>query len=265
MSAFLTTPEGVTKSAGLLQRVVKHARAQLTGDAVLIGTDVLLPNGLAIVLTVEGGAQGNRFVVSDVGAALAVLSDSGLPSGKNVIAAANRAALSRNLRLEGAAVVSPHVEADDIPATIKWVADGSRRVAEAAIAEARRKERRLLRQRVEGDLQTIFQDATIRLRGVLRGRSNDAHKFDFLVRGLSGFQLALDAPTPDASSIAAVIVRHLDVKAAGIAGLRQVIAYDDADTWPSKSLDQLRLSGVPLVAAQELRHLPNRIGLPIRS
>jgi hypothetical protein len=255
---------GMGKSHALmtLLRGADHLRP--LGDAVLVSTDVLLPDGSTVVVSVEGGNSGNRFVVHDSGAGLAVLSNSGLPGGANVIAAASRAVRTRGLHMEGASVASPPVEADGVPAMIKWVADGARRASEAAIAEARKRERKLLRERVQGELRRIFGEATVLQRGVLRGRSNDPHKFDFLISAPGGFRLALDAPTPDPSSVAAVVIRHLDVKAASLPGVRQVIAFDEADAWPSNSLDQLRLAGVPLIAEPEIWRLPERMGLTLQ-
>ncbi|WP_424138626.1 hypothetical protein [Roseomonas chloroacetimidivorans] len=252
---------GSGKTLTILQLLGRVENLRPFGDAVLVSTDVLLPDGSAVVLSVEGGRSGTRFVVHDSGAGLAVLSNAGLPGGPHVVAAANRVVRSRGLHMEGAAVASPPVEAEAVPAMIKWVADSARRAAEAAVSEARKKERRLLRERVQGELRRIFGEATILQKGTLRGRSNDAHRFDFLISAPGGLKLALDTPTPDPSSVAAVVIRHLDVRAAELPGVRQAIAFDEADAWPSNSLDQLRLAGVPLIAEPELWRLPERFGL----
>lgn len=254
-------PLAVSDDAILRALNLRSEGRRLGADAILIPTDVLLPDRSVLVVVVTGGAPGGRLTISDAGAALAVLGNVGLPGGRRVISAATRTARSHGLNFEISEVRSPPLSSESLPSGLKWFADGVRRVSEAAISEARRRQRSLLRERIGAQLRTIFSEAVVREKAVIRGHSSESHKFDFLIAGTSGARMVVDAPVPDSSSVSSVLLRHLDVRAANQEGLIQVVAYDEADGWPAPALDQLRLTRARLVPSDILETLKDeRIG-----
>jgi hypothetical protein len=93
----------------------------------------------------------------------------------------------------------------------------------------------------------------VQRRARLKGYCEDSLRFDYLVTINAGLRLVVDAPVPDGSSIASVVLRQADIKAAQILGLHQAIVYDEADHWQSTNLAQLKLAQVPLINARSLQ------------
>lgn len=222
------------------------------GDAILVSTDVLLPNGSKVVVVVEGGATGTRVTVSDAGAALIALAEAGLALNEAAYASVKRVARSLGLALETGVLRSEPVPPEEVSYAVVVLANGAREVAQAAFEAGARQERRRFRERVEQELARIFGDAIVQKSARLRGASEDSLRFDYLVTMSPHRRLVVDAPVPDGSSIAAVVLRQTDMRAARVPGLHQAIVYDEGDHWRSTSLAQLQLAQVPLVNARSL-------------
>jgi hypothetical protein len=223
------------------------------GDVLLVTTDVLLPNGSQVIAVVEGGAAGERITVSDAGAALISVAEAGLALDGAANASMRRLATKLGLSLVGGILRSEVVPPDDAGYAVTLLANGAREIAKAAFDAGRRQERCRFRERVEQELGSIFGAAIVQKGARLSGYSEDTLRFDYLVTLSNHRRLVVDAPVPDGSSIASVVLRQADIKAAKIPDMHQVIVYDEADHWRSTSLAQLKLAQVPLVSARFLQ------------
>lgn len=249
---FLTGGTMETFRDDVLEALNPRRPLRRRGGAVVFPTDVMLPSGVNVVAYVEGGQAGDRVTATDGGDALHEVIATGRVLTDHAMRAAARVARRHGLTLEGT-VLRSHPEAvEDARAAAIWLANGARAVAEAALAASRKRERALFRDRVRADLLRIFDDSKLHQRAILAGASEDKHRFDWLVGMPGGGHLVLDVPVPDHSSIAAVIVRHLDLKELHRPDVRQAITYDDSDEWPTQQIAQLRLARVDLIPAQFL-------------
>lgn len=221
-------------------------------NVVLATTDVLLPSGSQIVVLIEGGASGDRITASDAGAALISLAEAGLELDAAAYASMRRLAGKLGLRLEDGVLRSEPVSPDESAYAVVVVANGAREIAQAAFDAGHRQEKRRFRERVEQELSAIFGSAIIQKSARLNGYSEDSLRFDYLVTLDRRSRLVVDAPVPDGSSIASVVLRQADIKAAKIPGMHQAIVYDEADNWRSTSLAQLKLAQVPLINSRGL-------------
>jgi hypothetical protein len=223
------------------------------GDAILVTTDVMLPDGSQVIAVVEGGAAGDRVTASDAGAALISVGEAGLTLDTPAYASVRRLASKYGLSLEAGVLRSEPVSPEDVAYAIILLANGARDIAKASFDLARRQERLRFRERVEKDLGAIFGPAIVQRGARLSGYSEDSLRFDYLVTVSAGQRMVVDAPIPDGSSIASVVLRQADMKAARVPGMHQAIIYDEADHWRSTSLAQLKLAQVPLISARLLR------------
>jgi hypothetical protein len=222
------------------------------GDAVVFPTDVMLPSGVNVVAYIEGGRAGDRVTATDGGDALHEVIATGRELTDHAMRAAGRAAKRYGLTLEGTVLRSLPEAIEDARAAAILLANGARAVAEAALAASRKRERAMFRDRVRADLLRIFDDSKLQQRAPMAGASEDQHRFDWLVGMPGGRHLVLDVPVPDHSSIAAVIVRHLDLKELHRSDVVQAITYDDRDEWATQQIAQLRLAQADLIPAQFL-------------
>jgi hypothetical protein len=238
---------------GIIDSLKRRNVVSRLGNVVLVTTDVLLPNGSQVTVVVEGGASGERITVSDAGAALISVAEAGLALDAAANAAMRRLAARLGLALEAGNLRSEPVQPADAAYAVTLVANGAREIAKAAFDAGRRKERRRFRERVEQALSNIFATSIIQKGARLNGYSEDSLRFDYLVTMSNRVRLVIDAPIPDGSSIASVVLRQADIKAASVPGMHQAIVYDEADHWRSTSLAQLKLAQVPLVNARFLQ------------
>jgi hypothetical protein len=222
-------------------------------NVVLATTDVLLPNGSQVVVLVEGGASGDRVTASDAGAALISLAEAGLELDAAACASMRRLAAKIGLILEAGILRSEPVSPDEAAYAVILLANGAREIARAAFDVGRRQERRRFREKVEQELGKIFGSAIVQKSARLNGYSEDSLRFDYLVTLHNRTRLVVDAPVPDGSSIASVVLRQADIKAALIPGMHQAIIYDEGDHWRSSSLAQLKLAQVPVINARFLQ------------
>jgi hypothetical protein len=223
------------------------------GSSVHAQTDVLLPNRRGIVAVVEGGRHGVEVTVSDGGLALGQLAEHGLEWTPQAIKAARRAAQQWELRLEEGVLRTQACPPSDISWAIAQLANGAREVAERALEAARKHRAARFRETVRLQLELIFAAGSITRNAVVHGASSSRHRFDYIVALGDHHRVALDAPVPEGSAISRAVLRHLDVHAAAVSGLRQAIIYDEADRWPSSLLAQLELAQVPLIRAATMQ------------
>ena len=226
---------------------------QRMGDAIIVPTDVLLPSNVTCIVVIEGGATGHEITASDAGAAMACVREAGLEVSAAVERAAARAAQPYGMVLEKGVLRSQPEAVAEARYLVLCMANTMSIVANAALSAARKQEKTRFRERVQKELNLIFAQDRVQKNAPLRGFSQDTHRFDFVVGFGEGRKLALDVPIPDPSSIAAVVLRQTDMRAAELQNVRQAIAYDKEDHWTSSGLAQLKLARVPLVTSEHLR------------
>jgi hypothetical protein len=222
-------------------------------NVVLATTDVILPSGSQVVVLVEGGVSGDRVTASDAGAALISVAEAGLELDAPAYSSIQRLAAKLGLSLEAGILRSEPVSPDEAAYAVVLLANGAREIAKAAFDVGRRQERRRFREKVEQELGKIFGPAIVQKSARLNGYSEDSLRFDYLVTLNNRCRLVVDAPIQDGSSIASVVLRQADIKAAQIPGMHQAIVYDEGDNWRSSSLAQLKLAQVPLINARFLQ------------
>jgi hypothetical protein len=186
--------------------------------------------------------------------------EAGLTITANVERAAARAAQAFGISLEGGTLRSQPEAISEARYLVMIMANAMQSVAAAALGAAKRNEKTRFRERVQEELNSIFKEDRVRKNGVLRGFSQETHRFDFVISFRDARKLALDVPIPDPSSIAAVVLRQSDMRAAGLMEVRQAIAYDEDDRWTSSGLAQLQLAQVPLITSENLRASLAHIG-----
>jgi transposase-like protein len=106
------------------------------------------------------------------------------------------------------------------------------------------------------DLQLQFGERLsqrVRMPGLER-----SHMFDAVVQLRKDRQLVLDFVQPDANSINAAVVAHLDLKSLQNKEIMQAIVYNSNDNWPSHDLAILQF-GAPPVQASALAGFINGI------
>jgi hypothetical protein len=66
--------------------------------------------------------------------------------------------------------------------------------------------------------------------------------------------------SPEASSINAAVVAHLDVKRANVPNVVRRIVYDDEEKWKAEDLSLLSV-GAPVVPFSRAREVPKRVAV----
>jgi hypothetical protein len=192
---------------------------------------------------VEAGAT--HFLVHDNGEALDQLRAMGGHEpypGAVLRAAARRDGLKVS---EAYRIFASAVPLEGLESAIVLVANVARDAADMLIARHRPMPRRPLGEELEAILNIQFP-ALWRKEEMLIGESNKHYRFDYAVTLPSKEKLVIETVNPDASSINAAVVAHLDVRNANPRGLIQRIVYDDHDKWPAESLRLLRVGAPPL-------------------
>jgi hypothetical protein len=228
----------------------------------------MMPDGSLVAVAVEGGHRGTNVAVTDQGAAARYVSDHGAELTDEAAAAIWRVARDwgledrpHDLRLGSdrprLAPRTPQVRTSAVPLPdIGWaiavVANASRDAAIAALKAARRRAKGDFHEAVARGMERVFGVAALTRKGRLAGISAKPHTFEWLAKMASGHLLTLDTALPDAGSIGAVVVRNLDVRRAQHERLTQVIAYDEAEAWPSEMIEQLRLAEAEIVQGRAL-------------
>ena len=216
---------------------------------ISVPTHCLYPSNSVVKVVVEGGED--QFVVDDNAGALEELDEVKVaPQNSNRLIAS----VVRPLGLyvsEGGAIFSRRIPSSELEATIVLVANASKSAAEHLL-EVVRPPRRNLRQTVERLLDKEFSNKWIRDSKIV-GASNKKHKFDYVVQLKGDRQLLLDVVVPEASSINAAVVAHLDVNHGGDEKLEQRIVYDDEQPWSSSDLALLKVGAraVPISGLQQ--------------
>ena len=212
------------------------------GVSVVVPTFCLYPTNAVVNVYVDGTER--EFVVHDRGGAIeqfhATLGMEEVPKSL-IYGTARRRGVS--VAKDGAIFVQ-RVSAEELAGAMTLVANASTDVAHHLIDYYRPPPRQVLSAEVEALLDTSFPSQW-RKEEVVSGQSTKKHRFDYAVR-LDGRQLLIDLVKPDASSINAAVVSHLDVEQAEPNRFMHRVIYDDREKWPSESLALLRVVAVPI-------------------
>ncbi len=223
--------------------VERFARVREHGQYVVVPTFSFYPSNAMVKVFVEG--EEDHYVVSDGGGALDTLHGAGgyaVPYSKVIGTLARR----RNFKLSSEGwLISPRVDAARLTGAITETVELSKTCAEVLLRHFRVQEAADFRSAIDKHLEGRFHSAVSK-RVHLPGASNKAHTFDYLVKLPHDRSLVIDTVVPDASSINAALVSHLDLKNAGRHDVAQAIVYDDSAPWKSSDLAPLRIAAPPI-------------------
>lgn len=244
-TAVKPSTDWLARAAATRNAAVVHAHG------VEIPTDVMFPSGAGITVVVSGGREGETVAVSDGGAAVRHVRDSGLYIAEPDLSAIVRAA--RAMRLDfGAGEIGVRVAPDDLGWAITRVANASRDIAQIAIRAVRRRQARNFKAVVRQQLARIFPTGIVTGRARIAGASAKPYRFDYSVRFGAGRQLTLDLPHPDPTTVSTTVLRNLDLRRRNPPDLVQMIVWDDREPWSAEALAQLRLAEVKVVRGSAL-------------
>lgn len=217
-------------------------KPRLDGATIVVPTLCLYPSNGIVNVYVDGGDR--EFVVHDQGAAIEQLHASvGMEPVPNsfIYGTARRRGVS--VAKDGALFASriPH---EGLAGAIAAVANASREVASHLLDYYRLPPRRPLSEEVEVILDTRFPSQWRKEEAIV-GHSAKRHRFDYVV-SLERHRLLIDLVKPDASSVNAAVVSHLDVQQADPQSYLHRVIYDDREKWASENLALLRVGAVPV-------------------
>lgn len=211
------------------------------GASVRVPTHCLYPSNSIVSVFVEGRetflVHDNAGALDEMEAATAVV-----PNAFRLIA---NVARPHGLRIsDRGAIFAAQVTWEGLSAAVVTVANAS---ADAAfnLLGAHRPPRRDIRQALEHILEQDFPSLWQREVRII-GASNKPHRFDYVVRLRNDRQLLLDTVVPEASSINAAVVAHLDVRQSDVNKFEQRIIFDDEVAWSSSDLSLLRVGANPV-------------------
>ncbi|MBN3867480.1 hypothetical protein [Gluconobacter kondonii] len=241
-----------------LERLTNRHEPYMDGLTIRVPTDVILPTHEIAVVSIDGGAHDERYTLGDGGQIFRSLDIQNYHISLTVRRAVERVARSRGMQVIGNELMTNPVSADQVIPYIPHVAEVMREAMISALSKVARNERLMLRHRIGAILNRISGEANVTPDFRMQGSTTDRYKFDFSVMTAKHKRLLLDAPIPDPSSIAATILRQSDVRLLHLQDVKQVIAYDPSDHWPSSNLAQLQLANVPLVNVDQLEGMLQR-------
>jgi hypothetical protein len=226
-----------------------------SGSTVIVPTHCLYPSNGIVNVYVEGGRE--LFLVHDDGGAFDQLHSVG------GYEAAPMSIIRNAVRRKGLgvsdsrAIFAKDIPLDGLAGAIALVANGSQDAAHHLVNRLRPLARRTLTEEVETILDLKFPSRWKREEAHV-GASNKQHRFDYAVSLKNDVKLLMDIVKPEASSINAAVVAHLDVRNAHPTGLVHRVIYDDRDNWSSENLSLLGVGATPIpvsVANQVLERL----------
>ncbi len=220
------------------------AAPRQVGPFVIVSTFSMYPSNSAVQAYIEGGA--GHFVVSDGGGAIETLMGAG---GHKVagLKLLKDFARSADLKVNGSGwLYSAPTDKDALTSAISMVSETSRSAAEMLIRHFKPAAHSDFRKEVEATLEIRFRDALSR-RAHFTGASNKTHTYDYAIRMGNGRVFLIDAVVPDAASVNAAVVAHMDLRSANRDDVEQAIVYDDNQEWKASDLALLSV-GAPTIA-----------------
>lgn len=213
------------------------------GDWVVVPTFAFYPSNSMVQIFVE--TNGESFVVSDGGGAVDTLHGAG---GYTVDYRKFMTPLLRRnesvLSSEGW-IVAKRVPAESLTYAISEMTALTMRCAELLLKHFRTMEGFDFRSQVDTSLSNRFHSHVLK-KAHLVGASNKTHTFDYLVKLPEGRSIVIDTVVPEASSVNAALVSHLDLKNSEQRDIKQAIVYDDFKPWKSSDLALLSMAAPPI-------------------
>jgi hypothetical protein len=221
------------------------------GNRIIVPTHCLYPSNGTVCVVVEGGSA--AFHVHDDGRAFDEFTSTG--SVSKVRSSVVRHLVARQgLSVTAKGIIrSPVVGASELAAAISLVANVSKEAAHFLIDRYRNTPvSRSLEEALVALLDRQFHHEW-RQDSLVLGQSNKEQRFDFDVRLPLKRRLLIKTVKPEASSINAAVVAHLDVRAAGLSATEHRSIYDDAVDWSAADLSLLTVGApaLPISAAPE--------------
>jgi hypothetical protein len=215
---------------------------QLASGGIIVPTHCLYPSNSVVNVKVEGGVD--NFFVHDRGGAIEEM-ESTCATASSFARLIFHIAKPYGLSVsDDGTIYATEVGMDELASMIALIANASKESAQYLI-ERYRPPHREMRDAVELILDMGYRNRWKRDLKII-GASDKPHKFDYVVSLSNDRQLLLDAVLPDASSINAAIVAHLDVKQSEDKNLDQRIVYDDTAKWSAADLSLLRVGARPV-------------------
>lgn len=233
----MTTLDTVSEIVG------QFTRPRQYGRFIVMPTFSFYPSNAMVQVFIE--PAGEQFIVSDGGGALNTLHGAGgydLPYEKIIGWLTRRRGF--HLSPEGW-LLSQRVKGSDLPGTITETIELSKICAEVLLKHFKVHEAPDFRSALDRQLQSRFRSA-VHKKVHLPGASNKSHTFDYLINLPSGRSLVIDTVVPEASSVNAALVSHLDLRNADRRDIRQAIVFDDEADWKSSDLALLRMAAPPI-------------------
>ncbi|MFO1237250.1 MAG: hypothetical protein U1F24_09595 [Alphaproteobacteria bacterium] len=223
------------------------------GDSVAVSTPVLYPSNSNVTVHISGGAA--HCVVSDGGGATrhALSHGATIPD-----ASAWLRGLLKNSQMRASAgmIVSPQIEFRELPWAIALVARAS---AEAVVNAIENHMKRLVRD-LSGEtydvLAKAFGPSNVAHEVAFAGASNRRYHFDYGVAIGRKSQLLLDVVSPNANSVNAKAIAHIDVSHLTKNAPKRAIVYDPDQDWDAADINLLNEAGLLLPIAALAREIP---------
>lgn len=210
-------------------------------------TMVQAPSGSLITIKIR--ALGDRWVVSDGGAAFGEALSAGIEKpavNLNIRRVLRAAGLTFNEGL----IESPPIELGMLQQACAAVANTSRDIAEALITIGRDERELSLDHRTRRLLVDKFHTWVSSKPFHIRGQSEKEHKFDMALLLPNGRKVLIDTVRRHSNAINSVVVANIDIKNLHDESIVQRIVFDPSEPWKPEELTLLKVGAVPVALPQ---------------
>jgi hypothetical protein len=209
------------------------------GERVAVPTLCLYPSNGTVTVYVTGGTR--ECIVSDGGGAIDEIAAHGLPvvDSPRLLKPFCK---SRGLVVHAGQIMSPPVPIEAVAATIALVANASSGAAHWGVHKIKTPHRRDIRAALAQVLEGRFGKDRVLAEQHLTGQSTRRYRFDHIVMLGGDRRLLIDAVIPEASSVNAKAIAHIDLKQTEDPNLVQRVVYDEEDHWDAADLSLLQMA-----------------------
>jgi len=220
-------------------------------DGVLVPTPILYPSNGNVVVHVSGGTR--ACVVSDRGDALrnARAHCIDVPDPEKWLRHIVRGS---SLHAVNGQIMSGEIRSDEVFAGIALVARAAADAVRYAI-EHYRHHGETIYDRTYRELTGRFGSPNVSRQTTLAGASNRSYHFDFATPISDGKMLLLDTVLPNANSVNAKAIAHIDIGSLKNETRFHAIVYDDSAAWESSDINLLQSAAQLLPIARLSREL----------
>ncbi|QEX16124.1 hypothetical protein FRZ44_14160 [Hypericibacter terrae] len=213
-----------------------------TEDGYAVATQHVYPSGSFVTAYIQS-AMSESVIVTDGGGAVDCLSSHGLVI-ENLKRAFPPSLVTRGLKMTNGILLTQPIPVAALPSAIPLLSRASVSIAEHGLKVFRPKRRRDLEQEIFNTLSIFIGRDRILREKRLVGASNRPYTFDFVAPIGDDKQLVVDAVSPEANSMNAKVVSHIDVARAMGDSIQHRLVYDDEDAWDSSDLALLQMAAV---------------------